>query len=88
MSLFVLPVTVKSLKACSAVLLMASLTLFTVVPPTVIGALVTVISPTFKPLLSNLVVPAVTVLMFKSLDNFTLSFLLVASVSSISVEMF
>ena len=59
-SLFVLPVTVKSLKACSAVLLMASLTLFTIVPPTVIGALVTVISPTFKPLVSIAVLPVVT----------------------------
>ena len=54
------PAKVSGLNACFAVLLIASLTLLTGAPFTVIGALVTVTSPAFKPFLSILVSPAVT----------------------------
>ena len=63
------PPKVSALNACSAVLLMASFTLLTVVPFTVIGSLVTVTSPAFKPFVSILVSPAVTLSTLISFDK-------------------
>ena len=63
------PPKVNALKACSAVWLIASLILLTVVLFTVIGALVTVTSPVFKPFVSILVSPAVTLSTLISFDK-------------------
>ena len=63
------PAKVSGLNACFAVLLIASLTLLTGAPFTVIGALVTVTSPAFKPSLSILVSPVVTLSTLISFDK-------------------
>ena len=73
-----------ALNACSAVLLMASFTLLTVEPFTVIGSLLTVISPAFKPFVSILVSPAVTLSTLISFDKAILTLPLSTSVLILS----
>ena len=67
------PAKVSGLNACFAVLLIASLTLLTGASFTVIGALVTVTSPAFRPFVSILVLPAVTLSTLIFFDKATLT---------------